>query len=91
MKTYYANPDNSFPDQCAEFAERIQNLLIKDIFRRDFCLRYNKRQGAYISFDDYNDDEIILQSAEVKRNLTYPQQSQYLQSVLRSRPFFPVS
>ena len=81
---------NEFANKCAEFAEQIQNLLIENYLRRDFCLRYNKKDGAYLSFDDYNEDKIILNSSEIKRNLTYPQQSQHLQRILSNRPFFAI-
>lgn len=79
-----------YADECAEMAEKIQNLLIKDIFRRDICIRYNPKRGAYISLDDYNDDVIVMRNDEIRRDLTHPQQTAFLVKNLSNKPFFAV-
>ena len=80
-----------FSDRCAILAEKINNLFIERLDRRDFCLRYNKCGGAYISFDDYDDcDIIILNNSEMRRGYTLQQQTSYLVQELRNKPFFAV-
>lgn len=86
-----ATQDRSFDDVVADIAEEIQKNLIKDLFDRSYCIRYNKTIGAYISYADYNDDVILMHNSEFKRDFDYNNQVKHLKETLRSKPFYPVA
>jgi len=91
MKAKQVDIMQIFSDKCAELAELINNLFIERKDRRDFCLRYNEIRGAYLSFKDDDDrDIIILRSCEMRRDCTLQQQTAFLVEKLRNQPFFAV-
>ena len=80
--------EKTFDDVCADFALQAQNILCRDMFRQDFCIRYSKKQGAYFTFEEYNSDIIIMHGREFRRDYDLPQQIALVKKTLRNKPFY---
>ncbi|MCK4500738.1 hypothetical protein KAU11_09570 [Candidatus Babeliales bacterium] len=78
----------AFHTICADLAESIHLLLMKDQFRRDYTVRYNSVKGAYVSTEDYNDDEIILRPDSRFTAMTYPRLKAEFITLLGNKPVF---
>lgn len=81
-----------YDEKIAKLADEIHNLLIKNSFDRDYCIRYNEKLGAYVSIgDDYCDDIIILRPDRKHAALTYNQLKNTFRDQLSSQPVYAMS
>ena len=72
-------------------AEQVHHILAKDMFSRDYCIRYNEKGGAYLSVgEDLNDDVIILRADSKFASMTYPQLQACFVKRMGNQPFFAV-
>ncbi len=78
-----------FDETCAVIAEAAQNIMLKDMFARDFCVRYSKSKGAYLSTEDYCDNIIIMRNNEFRRDFDYAGQVKNVKDCLSNKPVFP--
>lgn len=69
-------------------ADEIHNAFISNPALRCYNIRYNPQKGAYVSFDDYSDDIIILRPDDNYRNLNYEQLKSEFIHQLGNKPFF---
>ena len=77
-----------FDNICADLAQEVHHLLIENCLRRDYTVRHNKIKGAYVSLEDYNNDDIILRSDSRFTSLTFRGLVSVFKSKLSNQPIF---